>query len=53
MQGKGLAIGTPEDKDSAMVIKVADNQISFLDTILAAEYEPEGVDLDKPNYGMF
>lgn len=33
--------------------KLFDIQRDWLDQILAHEYELDGVDLDKPNYGMF
>jgi len=54
IQTIGMAKGAPPDDGTARhVEELAQNQIQHLDQILAHEYELDGVDLDKPNYGMF
>lgn len=54
MQAKGMARGeVVEKEDAEKIIQMSERMISFLDDVLSHAYELDGVDLDKPNYGMF
>lgn len=53
-EGREMAKFTEDNGlESLNMRELVDMNIDYYNATLSHEYEPAGVDLDKPNYGMF